>query len=115
MWITTPMASWSSVSRLKRRKEATDMDANEQTMIWTQAYLQWLDGDADTGAEQKEQYLLRQAMRGEADWQRIAQALSEAENLLQAERGASEAAFDAVVAELHALAGKVMSLRAGAF
>ena len=95
------------------------MDANEQTVIWTQAYLQWLDGDTDMGPEPRGRDLLRQAMhlvpsRGEADWQRITEALSQAENLLQAERGASEAAFDAVVAELHALAGKVMALRSGA-
>ena len=116
------------------------MDENEQTVMWTQAYLQWLDLDVNPDTTQRD--VLREAMRlvasrGEADRQRIAEALSEAENLLQDERGAwralnalrvfdpangaggdlsiaSEAAFDAIAAELHALAGKMMALRSGA-
>ena len=83
------------------------MDAIEASTYWAGAYLDWLDQ-----AEQRKLDAFREAMqdmaaRADVDCARIAEALWQAERLLEDEREA----LDGVASELHALESRVDELR----
>ena len=86
------------------------MDAIEASSYWTGAYLEWVDE-----GEQRKLEAFREAMREMAavtdiDCARLAEALWQAERLLEDERDA----LDGLAAELRSLESKVRTLESAA-
>lgn len=86
------------------------MDTIEATHTWAGAYLEWIDD-----AEQEKLSAFREAMhelaaRTDVDCARLAEALWQAERLLEDEREA----LDGVAAELHSLEARIRSLGSAA-
>ena len=86
------------------------MDTIDATSYWASAYLEWADE-----AEQRKLAAFRVAMqdmaaRTDVDCARLAEALWQAERLLEDEREA----LDGLAAELHTLEGKIRALESAA-
>jgi chromosome segregation ATPase len=86
------------------------MDAIEASSYWTGAYLEWLDEAEQRRLEKFREALREMAARTDVDCARLAEALWQAERLLEDEREA----LDGVAAELHTLESKVRALESAA-
>lgn len=86
------------------------MDATQEALNWTRAYLEWLDGEASAEAAS----LVSDLRRNDAFLQAIA-ALRSCDRRRRAPASAPlQQELDALAAELHALEDRVMALRSAA-
>ncbi len=83
------------------------MDVIEASSYWTGAYLEWLDEAEQRKLEAFGEAMQEMAARTDVDCARIAEALWQAERLLEDEREA----LDGVASELQALEGRIAALR----
>jgi chromosome segregation ATPase len=86
------------------------MDTIEATSYWAGAYLEWADEAEQRKLEAFREALQAMATRTDVDCGRLAEALWQAERLLEDEREA----LDGLAAELHALQSKIRALGSAA-
>lgn len=86
------------------------MDAIEATSSWAGAYMEWLDDSEQQRLEAFREAVQEMAARTDVDCTRIAEALWQAERLLEDER----AALEGVASELQALESRILALRQSA-
>lgn len=86
------------------------MDATEAGSYWTGAYLEWVDEGEQRKLEAFREAMQEMAARTDIDCARLAEALWQAERLLEDEREA----LDGLAAELHSLESKIRALESAA-